>query len=268
MSAARPFTDPRFSRRRKMVRRSRRRRMLWRAAGAAAVALVVWGVFFSPLLAVRRVRVTGARHVTARAVARVTGLDSSDNLLLISPSSIAAQAAKLAWVKSVEVERRLPGTVRLRVTESKPVLILSAGGREWMLDARGRLLGPRRAAPGLPVITGSPVGDLERGAKIDSEEVTGALAVFRSMGPLLRRRIATIFAPTTERLTLSLKDGGQVRYGAAEALASKNEVLRVLLRRARTEDLTVAYIDVRVPTTPALARGVPSVPAPAWAPAP
>ena len=61
-----------------------------------------------------------------------------------------------------------------------------------------------------------------------------------------------IFAPTVERLTLSLEDGTLVRYGAAESLAAKNEVLLSLLAELAREGTQAAYIDVRVPTSPAV----------------
>ena len=266
--SSRASTDPRISRRRKAVQRGRRRRILWRTAVALAVGVVVWVAFFSPLLKVKRITITGARHTSREDIARSVGLDSSDNLLLISTSSIATQTKELPWVKRVEVARKLPGTVRIRVIEREPSMVLSTSGRQWMLDAGGRVLGPGDDAPSLPVIAGSPVSALQAGARVQDQEVTGALAVFRSLPPSLRAELETIFVPTVERLTLSLKDGTQIRYGAAEDLKSKNEVLGVLLRRLRSEGGAATYLDVRVPERPAAApllQGTPS-PAPTGSP--
>lgn len=254
MSASvRHSTDPRISRRRKAVLRTRRRRILWRAALAALVAVAVWAAFFSPLLEVKKIQVTGGRHTTAKQIARVAGLDSSDNLLLVSTSSVAVDAATLPWVKTVEVERKLPGMVKVRVTERTPSMILPANGRQWLVDGDGRVLASGGRGRGLPVIAGSPVGRVEPGDTLDDEEVTAALAVFRSLPASLRRQVEAFSVPTVERLTFSLGDGTQVRYGSPEERASKNEVLRVLLRRQRSREGPAAYIDVRVPTSPAVA---------------
>jgi cell division septal protein FtsQ len=65
--------------------------------------------------------------------------------------------------------------------------------------------------------------------------------------------VVGVFAPTVERITFSLREGTSVRYGAAEQIRDKNEVLQVLLRRLDDEGRTAAYIDVRVPTSPAVA---------------
>ena len=49
-----------------------------------------------------------------------------------------------------------------------------------------------------------------------------------------------------------MSDGTQVRFGAAESLRAKNEVLVALLAQMRGEGRTAGYIDVRVPTSPAI----------------
>lgn len=266
--------DPRISGRRKAVQRTRRRRILWRAALAALVALAAWGAFLSPLLNVKRIRVTGGRHTTAEQVAHVAGLDSSDNLLLVSTSSIAAQASRLPWVRTAEVERKLPGTITIRLTERKPSMVLPAGGRKWLIDREGRVLDSGSSSD-LPVIAGSPVGNVAAGDIVKEEEIAGALSVFRSLPPSMRRRVEAFFVPTVERLTFSLDDDIQVRYGSPEELASKNEVLTVLLRRLESEGPPAgAYIDVRVPTSPAVSPSAattapgtsPAAPAPGISP--
>jgi hypothetical protein len=51
---------------------------------------------------------------------------------------------------------------------------------------------------------------------------------------------------------LALDDQTIVRYGRPENLRGKNSVLLSLLARVTAEGRHVAYIDVRVPTNPAL----------------
>jgi cell division protein FtsQ len=228
---------------------------------------MVWAAFFSPLLQVDRIRVSGARHTSAEEIARVAGLDSSDNLLLVSTSSIAAEAGRLPWVKTAQVERKLPGTVKVTVSERRPSLILPAGGRRWLVDKDGRVLSEARGSHDLPVIAGMSAARVEPGATVKSEEIKGALAVLRSLPPDLRARVDAFFVPTVERLSFSLHDGPEVRYGPPRERASKNEVLKVLLRRLG-RDRSAAYVDVRIPTSPAVSTAAVGPPAQADAPVP
>ena len=64
-----------------------------------------------------------------------------------------------------------------------------------------------------------------------------------------------------------LADGTQVRYGAARSMRAKNQVLAALLTELRAEGGAASYIDVRVPTSPAVSNAAPTTivtPAPDW----
>ena len=259
-------TDPRISRRRKAVVRSRRRRALVTAASVALVAGLGWLAFFSPLLEVERVVVVGGRHVSADDVEAVAGLDR-DNLLLLSTERVAERVRRLPWVRRARVTRRLPDTVRVKVKERRPAMVLATTEGRWTLDRAGRVLGRGAADRALPVLGGVRVARLTPGDVLPDAEVQAALDVWRSLPRALRARVAGVFASSLERIALSLDDDVVVRYGAAEAMTAKNSVLRAVLARVRAEGRSVAYIDVRVPGSPAIsAAGAIPVPAPAAVP--
>lgn len=242
-------TDPRISRRRRGIEKARRRRALsWLGTCAAAGALA-YGAFFSPLLDVRGIEVVGAKHVAAsdiEAAARVEG----DNLLLLSTGAVTERVESLPWVARAKVDRRLPGTVRIKVEERAAAVALDLAGRRWTVDAKGNVL-QRGAVEGLAVVAGLDPAELAAGERVSSPEALAALAVWRSLRGL-QDDVQVIFAPTTERISLSLAEGTTVRYGAAETLRAKRAVLRVLLTRLRAEGKVAEYVDVRVPANPAV----------------
>jgi cell division protein FtsQ len=245
-------TDPRFSRRRRAVERAKRRRVIVRAGVAAGLLVLAWTLFFSPLLAVRDIDVSGAEHTQALEVAEAAALGRNTNLLLLDGAGVIERVEELPWVKSARLDRMLPGTVRIRISERRPAMVLSLGAARWTIDATGRVLGAGSAARGLPVLAGVQVGTIEPGLSLRTSEAEDALAAYRGLPRVLRRRVVGVFAPTIERITFALDDQTQIRYGAAEDVAAKNEVLRALLRRLRAEGTTAGYIDVRVPGRPAV----------------
>lgn len=251
-TAARVRTDPRITRRRRAIERSRRRRLLVTAATIALFAAAVWIVFWSPVLKVREVVVLGSERVDPADVARVAGLDPSDNLLLVSPGGIEDKVAGLPWVKRARVDRKLPGTVRVRIVERRAAMVLSLQNERWTLDGFGNVLAEGAVDAKLPVLAAASISEPEAGARLEAEEIQAALAAWRSLSNKVRSQVAAVFAPTPERITLSLDSGTQVRFGAAESLEAKNEVLEVLLAELEAEGRTVSYIDVRVPSSPAL----------------
>jgi cell division protein FtsQ len=246
-------TDPRISRRRRAVARTKRKKIGTAVGGVVGLGAIAWVALASPLLAVDEVRVVGAEHTTSEEVAAATGLGADDNLLLLSTAEVAERAETLPWVKSAEVDRMLPGTVRVRIVERVPAMIVSLGAARWTIDSRGHVLDSGAVSEKLPVLGGAETGDIEIGTQLMTPEIQHALRAFRSLTGKLRREIVAVVAPSFERISFSLADGTLIRFGAAERLAAKNEVLDALLERLAQQGRSAAYIDVRVPTSPAVA---------------
>jgi cell division protein FtsQ len=261
-------TDPRISRRRAAVERGKRRRLLVGLGALALVVALVWAMFFSPLLEVSELKLLGAEQTTLAEVAEVTRiLGSGENLLLLSTGEVESAVETLPWVESAEVDRSLPGTVKVRVVEREAALVLSLGAARWTIDIRGHVLATGEAAEGLPVLAGIQVDQLVPGIQLRTEEAVGALRSYRSLPAVVRRRVAAVFAPTIERISFSLEGGTVIRFGAAEQLKAKNEVLAALFERLGPDGGGVAYIDVRVPTSPAVS-GPAASPSPGISPSP
>lgn len=244
--------DPRISRRRRAVERTRRRRMWTRFATIATAAAITWAAFFSPLFAVHHVRVVGGRHVTGAAVARAAGISSRENLLRLSTSDVAAAARTLPWVKKATVQRVLPGTLKVHVVERKPVMVLSLGAARWTVDAHGYVLQPVERALGLPQLDAVQVANVSPGTHLATPEVRGALAAYQHLPKPLQKQVTAVFSPTTERITMALTSGVAVRYGAPEQMRAKGAVLKAILAHLRAAGSLPGYIDVRVPSSPAV----------------
>lgn len=252
MSAVRVQTDPRITRRRQAVTRSKRKRMLVGAGILFGLCGLVWAMFWSPLLDVRTVKVLGADRTGAASVISATGVaDGGENLLLLSTARIASRVQELPWVERATVERILPGTVRVRVAEREPAFILEIAAARWTIDANGNVLAVGKAKRGLPVLSGIEVGHVEPGVRLRTPESLDALRAYEALPLRIRKRVAGVFAPTQERITFSLSDGTEIRYGAARQMKAKGTVLKALLKRFRTDGHAPKYIDVRVPTSPA-----------------
>lgn len=245
-------TDPRLSRRRKAVEKARRRRVYSMVATTAVTAACVWVAFFSPLLAVRDVKITGGKHTTPADVALAADLEGN-NLLLLSTADVEADVESLPWVANAHVDRMLPDTVRVKISERRPTLVLESLRGSWTIDRRGRVLTEGRAEEDLPVLSGVATGEISEGERVQHPGVNAALRVWRSLHGGLRGDIVALFAPTPQRISISLEDRTLIRYGGAYSLAAKRRVLKALFERLREQGRSAAYIDVRVPSNPAVA---------------
>ncbi len=245
-------TDPRISQRRREVGRTRRRRILSVVAVVAALGAAVWLAFFSPLLKVRDVVVVGGAHTSSADAAAAAGLDDGDSLLLVSTTKVEEAVRSLPWVASARVDRKLPGTVRIKIRERRPALLVQVGDGSWTVDATGRVLQRGRAGNELPLLTGVATAPPVPGERLGNTNLRAALRVWRSLPDQIRDDVVALYAPSPERISFSLRDRTLVRYGAATGRRTKRQVLKALLARLREQRRAAAYIDIRVPTRPAL----------------
>lgn len=146
----------------------RLRNIGWRIpAGALALIVLVAIPWWGPLLLsqlgyfhVRQVEIDGAVYVqSARIISRMKVDTTMSIWMNLSP--IERRVASDPQVQSVAIERKLPGTLVVRMVENAPVALVEAGpqgkGNEaamQVVDARGRALpiDPTRTNIDLPVV--------------------------------------------------------------------------------------------------------------------
>lgn len=239
--------DPRMRERRVAVLRAQGRRRLRWIIGLivlAALAAAAWAVTHSALLDVERVRVTGAQQATPAEVRLAAGVVPGDAILFLDTGAVARNVERVAWVDKATVERSLGGEVDIHVTERRPAAwARRAPDRVALIDARGRVLGDAvEPPPNLPEITGlQAVPDA-------GHDIAPAVAdVLAKLPPALGLRTTRVTVANDE-VTLSLRDGPEVRLGAPQRVAEKARAALAVL--TSTAAAPPRYIDVRVPGAP------------------
>ena len=107
------------------------------------LAVVVGTIFLlSILLRVNEIQVEGNVHYTDQEIINATGLETGDNIFFFDKFATISRAyTKLPYLEEVVVERRLPGTLTIRVVESKALAYLAVGDEEWTIDRSCKVLG-------------------------------------------------------------------------------------------------------------------------------
>lgn len=138
---------------------SRDRRWRLVALGVIVLALVTspwWGraalrrmAFFR----VRNVEIVGARYLQASDVVARLAVDTTASVW-DDVGPLEARVRSHPQVAAVEIGRRLPGTLVVRVTENLPVALVPSRGGFQAVDARGRPLpiDPSRSNVDLPIV--------------------------------------------------------------------------------------------------------------------
>ncbi|GAB3697703.1 cell division protein FtsQ/DivIB [Mariniluteicoccus flavus] len=221
-------------------KRGRRRRWIVIGVAAALVALVaggIWAVFFSSLLALRTVAVTGTTIVSDEEVQRVAAAPVGRPLARVAERPVAERVATLPQVQSVTVRRHWPHTLDVAVKERTPAFALARGDRWLLVDATG---------VAFLEVAQRPEGFLPATAPDnDPSLLRGLAAVTAGLPPELRTQVETVEAKSADTITLKLK-GREVVFGSADQVEVKAKVALALLASTKA-----AWIDVSAPGHPA-----------------
>ncbi|WP_245267026.1 cell division protein FtsQ/DivIB [Saccharomonospora piscinae] len=221
---ARPRPRGSASRRRRAPSRQQvvqRRRIA--ALSVLTVITLAYLVWFTPLLGVSTVEVTGARAVGEQRVRAAADVPLDHPMLRLDTDAIAARVAALPGVAGVDVSRSWPSTVTVTVTERRAVAYHDGGDGIRLVDSAGVLFQRVEAAPeGLPrleVLDPGPADD-------ETTAATGALA---SLPAELAEQVVAVAATTAGSVEFELTGDRTVRWGDAEQNGYKARVLGVLL---------------------------------------
>lgn len=245
---------PRMHRRRLAVRRdARRRRVKW-ALATAGLAAVLVGAYLATrtaLLDVDRIAVAGTDRTSNGEVLATLGVEVGDPMLDVDAGSAARRVEGLPWVDRADVRRDWPGTLRVEITERRPVAVVEEAGRPpALVDRDGRVLamgdvaaiadGPLVSLEGVtgPVAVGKPIPAGAEDALILAEAVV--------------ERVPGVVSAVRVDLDAELTAGGTVRFGSVEDLDEKLVALETVLADVDTACLDV--LDLRAPPSAALTR--------------
>jgi cell division protein FtsQ len=255
---SRPRMDPRIrSRRVAVARRQGRRRLRLLVAGLGVVCLAVAAVvvMHSPVMAVRHLRLAGARHVDRVQVVKALGLQGTTPLADIDPAQAERALEALPWVKRATVTRSWPSTLEVSLVERRAAAQVAAAGGGWAeVDATGRVL--QRAAgawPGLVKLSGvrragAPGSQLEAA----SPGLRVAAVLPRALPGSMGAHVKAIRQLSGKQLQLVLRPAGVVELGPPTQLADKLDSVAAILSQV---DLSrVAVISVQDPRAPTLTR--------------
>lgn len=229
------------------------KRLLIMGAVVAALALSMI-IFFR----VRQIDVVGNHYYTADEIRAATSLADGDNLLTISRGSVAGNVmARLPYIKSVRVTRRLPDAVIVTVTEfDTTYAVLGDDGERYLMTSSGKLTEQvtEQAAKEHVQIENLTLDDPQVGEQaVPSAEQGKEAAAQRRLDTLLTvlqeieaadlvREVASVNVLSTTSISLWYGDRFNVSLGSTEQLAYKLEYLKVIV--AEQKDYVTGTIDL------------------------
>jgi len=230
------------------------------SARAAALAAVVFGVIvllylaarLTPLFALRDLEVTGAPPAVRASVREAAEAFMGESLVALDREELRRRLEALPTVRSLQIDRAFPHTLRIVVAPERPLAVVRRGGQAWLVSDGGRVI--RQVDPGTFSIRASiwtaTETHLAPGATVEAANVRLALEALRRVPEDFPLRVQAARVQD-EAVTLVLVGGTELRLGRRGALALKLAVAgRVLETLSAMELAELAYLDVAVPERP------------------
>lgn len=240
---------------------------IWRSGEFALDRLIYKNKSF----AVQDIEVKTDGVLAREQLKRWAGVRLGENLLALDLARVKRDLEMVSLIKSVAVERVLPHTLRLRVTERDPlaqvyILQTATDGKATLavvhLDADGFVMAPiepgQRATPVtqtndiLPVIAGLKPADLGAGRRVDSAQARAALQLISAferspMAGLVDLRTIDVSSPQILQVTTG--QGCMVVF-AVEDLDAQLRRWRAIQDRAVQLGKAISSLDLSVHSNP------------------
>ena len=181
----------------------RNRKFLITFSKVALVFALIFGIYVGGRLAAKRFFLDNADYKLTNIevqtdgtlqrdqILSVASLHEGENIFRVNLARVHDRLQELPQVDEVEVVRKLPGEIDIRIVERKPIAWVTsekqiadpfASDAAFLVDARGVLMKEKKLLPeylGLPLVLGCGSESLEAGKTIESPEVKAALELLR-----------------------------------------------------------------------------------------
>jgi len=232
----------------------RLRRARWRRISIVLALLAVLGgavaLYLSPLLRVQEIQVVGTTNLEAERVVQLADL-TGQSMFRLKPDEAEARLEALPLVKSAQVARRWPQTVRVQITERAPWGLWRIGDSVYVIDAEGVILPDVQSPPNAPVINdlGGPV-KLQPGDRVDVDAVALARSMLERVPQTLALGIASLEYTPAVGLSFTTDAGYRVILGDSQNAEYKLAVWQAVENELGREAMAGHVLDLRFEDRP------------------
>lgn len=204
----------------------------------------------SSVFEVREIRVSGNSAVPRERLVSVSGINPGENIFKLDLKASAEKLKTIPAIKSVEMSRKLPTAVEIKVSERRPVALLPVEAGFIQVDEEGIYLQKGDiAANQLPVVTGVKFSLPEPGGRVKSDTLDAVLEVVKGIPQGLLPVLSEVNMDGDQAVAYTM-DGIQCRLGTPTDLQQKGEVFMKVLDELKVKGKRIEYIDLSYKGSP------------------
>jgi UDP-N-acetylmuramate dehydrogenase len=225
---------------------NKRKRLVTTGFGVVIFIGLALIVLASPIVAVRTVQVEGAKYADAALVRSVSDSLKGNSVLTVDTKTARERLESDPWIKSARITTSLPSRVMIQINERIPVAwFLGVDNRARVIDEDGLVLSVVEGRPTQYMWIEGTGSNLTAGASSAAAyRAAGQLAM--SLPSELAPMVKHLGVAGSEQITMTLKTGTVINFGAPVDMRNKLVNVVVLLRRQDVN--SIISIDVSTGT--------------------
>lgn len=236
-----------------MRRSGKRKRVRLRAKPFLVIAIVLnvgLGLVFSPLTAIRHVRVEGARDADrARIETELQSVRGVPSLRL-NPRAVESRILSAPYARNASLSRTIFGSAALNVAYRTPVARFDRSKRLALSD-EGVVYAEQQLSPDLPILD-VPAADLQPSLTLEGFWEPQRVAIIAQEARKVDNSQKERILITQPGRVILYIGQGRVVLGNCEGLEKKFQALKDRLLRNPSELSQIAELDLTLPERPAV----------------
>jgi cell division protein FtsQ len=200
----------------------------------------------SPYFIVGGVLVEGNKYVSVEEVYRIAGIPESVNIFRLNTDDIRHRLTSDLRLSDVEVSRKLPTSIIIRLKERQPLAYIASGYGFVEVDKQGIVLAAFRNLKqvNVPLITGIRLGNVYVGDQIENSQIKNILTYLAALDEATINQLSEINIKSPQQLVAYTTDSITIRIGSNDKMDEKSKLTQAIIQEIHDKKLAVEYVDL------------------------
>lgn len=188
----------------------------------------------SDIFNIKEIKVRNNNKITAQEIKELSGLKENENMFKFLEMSVAQKIKQNPYIESVNIRRKLNGTVEINVTERVTTYMLITENQYVYINNQGYILEINEEKLELPIISGYITENFEPGSRLaqeDLEKLNTVIQIVRTANEKeLDNKITNINIENENDFLITMEGEGKlVHLGNSSNINNKFIMLKAVL---------------------------------------
>lgn len=222
------------------------------------LVLIALGLLFTlsvtVFFPVKSVEIEGNSYYTSEEIKKAVDINKKDNLLIINEEKVLNDLQKqLPFVDDIKINKKLPGAVKITVTEAKEKYCYKIGDTYYSADKNNRVLGEYNDKPRELIfveINAEIVGEQIKTVQMPNKNTYEIFKTLQTAMDSFSYKVDYIDISNLQDIKIGVEERFTIEIGSSVYIEDKINLLREMLKTKGENDSGTFVLDKWSPENP------------------